>query len=180
MSRVQDGTREYSLASLSGLILGTSRIDVDAWDRFGNPFELKTTSKGGVSTARDLGIQHLNKWRERFWVIANFKNFEDGFSFGRIFFLAPVHMEGWYSKIEACLRKDMELADKTLSILSGNISNIEMLRVEHVLKRGRLMNDPNIPKKYVETNGIEITANPAGLLSDLVQKFPLKKRAMAA
>lgn len=170
---VQDGQREKDLAALFGLTRGNSRIGVDAHDRHGNPFELKTTSKGGVSTARDVGPHTLAKWSSRYWLIARGKNFATGFRFERVFFMAPQHLAGWIDTLRARFASDAAIIDKARAPLTGTLSPEEMERVQYIFKRGILLNDPNIPWRYVESNGIEILADHAERLSELVEQFPL-------
>lgn len=172
---VQDGKREADVAALFGLTLGSSRIDVDATDEFGNPYELKTTSKGSVSTARDLGPQHIEKWSGRYWIVSRGENLVTGFVFLRHFFLAPEHMNGWYRHILSRLDSDIQLSKKCLSILESHLPPIEHNRVEYLLSRGKLLNDPNIPWRYIEENGIEIKGNHAETLRELIKQFPLTR-----
>jgi hypothetical protein len=176
---VQDNAREIEVAELFALNRGKSRIDVDAFDACGNPFELKTTSKKSVSTARDLGPDHLKKWRQRYWIIAVGRNDPNGFIYERYFFLSPIHMEGWYRGIEQRFARDQSLAQEVLLGLGDAISGLKLKRLQYLLHRGMLLNDPNIPWRYVEENGIEILANHAEELERLVAQYPLAASAIA-
>lgn len=71
---VQDDRREKEMCELLGFREGKGRTDVDAYYDFENegvsysaPLELKSTTKKSVSTARDVGPSHLEKWRMRIW-----------------------------------------------------------------------------------------------------------------
>lgn len=176
---VQDNQREKDVIELFGLLPGKGRIGVDAWDEFGNPYELKTTSKGGVSTARDLGPRHIDKWSERYWIISRGRNLKSGFQHERIFFLAPVHMTGWYEKLMTGFRADMSLSARIIEAAGSAISTDERMRAERLLYDGMLLNDPNIPWGYVEANGIEIVTNHAETLRELVKQFPILSRRAA-
>jgi hypothetical protein len=168
---VQDDVRERKLIELFGLVSGDgNRIGVDAFDTFGNPFELKTTSKKSVSTARDLGIDHLDKWSKRYWIIATFDAATSDFE--RFFFLAPEHMRGWYDKIRARLKRDHDLS--ALALNDSRLPPDAKKRLAYLLHRGALLNDPNIPWAYVESHGIEINCNHKGQLQALVGLYPLE------
>lgn len=74
---VQDDAREIEVRELIGLRAGAGRSDIDAFfdftfkgRQYATPIELKSTTVGSVSTGRDIGPDHLAKWRHRVWVIA--------------------------------------------------------------------------------------------------------------
>jgi len=69
----QDDYRESEMIELFKLVKDTSegRYGVDAFlELEGNniPFELKTTSKGSVTTVRDFGPAHIEKWQGKHWL----------------------------------------------------------------------------------------------------------------
>ena len=172
---VQDGTREEQMAKLFNLTRKGGRIGIDAEDEKGNHYELKSTTKGGVSTARDLGPNHLKKWRTRYWIIQSGHNTKKGFIFESTHFLAPVHMEEWYKKIEEKLKADMKLTRLTKRLLkkAGILTKEQIERVDWLMHRGKLMNDPNIPKGYIRNNGILITKQYPEHLRELVTEYPI-------
>ena len=63
------------MCALLGLRLGEGRSEVDAFldfeeeglERFCR-IELKSTTTDSVSTARDVGPNHIQRWRNRVWV----------------------------------------------------------------------------------------------------------------
>ncbi len=66
---VQDDGREQRLISILGLNSEPGRIGIDA-SLPGYQFELKsTTSKYYVSTARDVTINMIEKWRSLNWIV---------------------------------------------------------------------------------------------------------------
>ena len=70
----QDDSRENTLIELFELAQpqGRGRADVDAYlelDGLSLPFELKSTSRGGVTTVRDFGPKHIEKWADEHWLI---------------------------------------------------------------------------------------------------------------
>jgi hypothetical protein len=77
------------------------------------PFELKTTSKGSVTTARDFGPDHIRKWKDKHWLIGFFIQ-------GREFYhyASPDMMEAWISSKEEYIKPDFMLANLASSKLS--------------------------------------------------------------
>lgn len=177
---VQDNQREKDLAMMFDLIRSKSRIGVDAYDQNGNPFELKTTSKGGVPTARDVGPHTLLEWTSKYWIIARGKNLSTGFRIDRVFFMAPSHLEGWVNTLREKFARDIAINEKTCAAVQGLLSDDEMARLRYILKRGILLNDPNIPWGYIEKNGVEITSDHAKRLAELVAAHPLDQTSKAA
>lgn len=167
---VQDDSRQDYMIKLFQLESVEDREGVDAF--LGNlEFELKSTSKGNVSTARDLGYNHLEKWKDMFWIVGNFKNTTEGFHFDSFYLLTPRKMEGWYSKIRSKLDQDRKVAETVISVLqSQNVSEEVITRTKKLMNDGALLNDPNISKKYIIENGIVINDNHAAELRRLIRE----------
>ncbi len=77
----QDDARENRLIDVFNLVQAPGRVrhGVDALlqlDGHEYEFELKsvTTKRGGISTVRDLGPDHIAKWRNKHWIIAYFES----------------------------------------------------------------------------------------------------------
>ena len=174
---VQDDQREADLAELCELTRPGGRIDVDAFDcvvPIPNPFELKTTSKGGVSTARDLGYKHLEKWSKRYWIIADFIKHAQGYTFTTIWFLAPEHMAEWFQTIRERLDRDRDVTERAVvAMIAGGLSNEDIERIRYLCSEGAKLNDPNIPKGYVRKHGIPVIENHAKNIRELVKQYPL-------
>lgn len=157
---VQDNLREQEMIRLFGLIGGVGRDGVDATDEFGREYELKTTSKGGVSTARDAGYNHLDKWKPRYWLIGDFENRSEGFHFKQFYLLTPDRMAGWYEKIRDRLDASTRIKDQIIAFLRAAKAPEELIAAgAKLLSDGALLNDPNIPKGYIQQNGILITSD---------------------
>lgn len=177
LKRVQDDGREKQLAEIFELQWqADSRIGPDALDENANAFELKSTTRQAVSTARDLGPRHIEKWKQRFWIIGRGKNYHDNFIFDRLFFLSTCHMANWYNKLMSGFNADDVLRSKVISNLAGTLDAAEIERAERLLKRGMLLNDPGIPWKYVCENGIEIKSDHSKTLRKLTIDYPLNFR----
>ena len=74
----QDDDRENSMRELFELYKDDNegRSGIDAFLDFEGktiPFELKTTSQGSVTTAIDFGPDHIEKWKDKHWLIVFFK-----------------------------------------------------------------------------------------------------------
>lgn len=70
------------------------------------PFELKTTSKKGVTTVRDFGPNHIIKWSNKHWLIGFFTENSIVYRYG-----SPEVMRPWIEEKERYIRPDFELAD---------------------------------------------------------------------
>jgi len=156
---VQDDERENYMIDLFGLDKGIGREDVDA--SLGHfKFELKSTSKGSVSTARDLGYKHLEKWKDVYWIIGNFTNHNNGFEFHDFYLLNPTQMQPWLEKIKNKIYETNKIGE--IVINAARLQGIEEEILEKATKvfyDGSLLNDPNIPKNYIKLNGTPITEN---------------------
>lgn len=108
--RFQDDEREEAMIKLFGLYKDESegRSGVDAYLRLGEssiPFELKTTSRGSVTTVRDFGRDHIEKWKDKHWLIGVFGGAVEYYLYG-----SPVMMAPWIQEKEAYIRPDFMLA----------------------------------------------------------------------
>lgn len=111
----QDDTREDMVRQLLKLKKNSSRSGVDAYHQFSRDdkeyiadIELKSTSKDSVTTARDVGIDHLVKWRSRIWIIAYFNQDE---TLKSILCLSPKEMEPWIVRKENYVKPDILLGE---------------------------------------------------------------------
>jgi hypothetical protein len=110
---VQDDVRENRLVDLFNLSRPANRVrhGTDALLRLDGieyEFELKSVSraKGGISTVRDLGPDHISKWAEQHWIIAFFES-------GRLKYCrygSPDHMAPWIKQKWEYIRADFEMA----------------------------------------------------------------------
>lgn len=121
-----------------------SRSGTDALDEAGNPWELKSTSKGGVWTARDVGADALQRWRRKYWAFvcgANLKGF--GFRPEHVVLCHPAHLEPWFPGIEARFAGDVALLDRVSAALLA-IAHVaaEVPRIQVLVKRGLTLNNP--------------------------------------
>ena len=101
---------------------GEGRSGIDAYMDFttrGRPYaapiELKSTTVGTVSTARDVGREHIEKWRSRVWVIGFYRSGDSVLD--SLLVLGPDDMEPWISRIERYIAPDFMISERVASKL---------------------------------------------------------------
>lgn len=113
MSAAQDDARENRLIDLFNLTRPENRVrhGVDAvlaQDGRDYEFELKsaTTKSGNISTVRDLGPDHIAKWRTKHWIMSFF----DGDKLLYCQYGSPDAMRPWIESKWDYIKADFELA----------------------------------------------------------------------
>lgn len=114
----QDDKREKVMCDLFELRKDETegRSGIDAFlDLEGKaiPFELKTTSKGSVTTVRDFGLDHIEKWKGKHWLIGFFHAGNNFYMYG-----SPCAMSPWISSKEKYIAPDIALAALAASKLT--------------------------------------------------------------
>lgn len=116
---VQDDERERELVRMFNLDWDPAhqRAGVDAIldiDVDGRPcrFEVEVKSSTGttVSTARDVGMDHIQKWRRKLFVIGFYSKEARRPELQHCLCLTPLDMETWIATIEAKILIDFKLA----------------------------------------------------------------------
>jgi hypothetical protein len=116
---VQDDERERELVRMFNLTWdpGHQRAGVDAVldlsvddRRFALEVEVKSTTSDTVSTARDVGMEHIRKWRRKLFVIGFYSRDARRPELRRSLCLTPVDMEPWIASVEAKVLIDFKLA----------------------------------------------------------------------
>lgn len=107
----QDDDREEAMITLFDLYKDETegRSGTDAFleiDGITIPFELKTTSKGSVTTVRDFGPDHVRKWKNKHWLIGFFVKGREYYKYG-----SPVMMADWINSKEKYIAQDFKLAE---------------------------------------------------------------------
>jgi hypothetical protein len=120
----QDDARENRLVDLFNLARppGRSRSGTDALlsiDDRTIEFELKsvTTAGGSVSTVRDLGPDHIAKWRQKHWIVA----FYDELDLLLCKYGSPDDMKAWIDQIWEYIRVDFEMAGLIPDLITGDV-----------------------------------------------------------
>ena len=204
---VQDDERERELVRMFNLEWDPShqRAGVDALlhvniDGVPIAFEVEVKSSTGetVATARDVGLDHIEKWRRKLFVIGFYTKEARRPELLRCLCLTPIDMEPWIAEIEEKTLVDFELArltpsrltmpdlfkicgkkesytiedakrlhkrqwtaDDYLAALDMGLSNelrisplkmleILKLRALYIGERGATLNNPHVPKKFLE------------------------------
>lgn len=118
---VQDDERERELVRMFNLDWDPAhqRAGVDALldvDVDGRPFrfevEVKSSTGSTVSTARDVGMKHIQKWRRKLFVIGFYSKEARRPELQHCLCLTPIDMEPWITLIEAKILIDFKLAHR--------------------------------------------------------------------
>lgn len=174
---VQDNSREILLREMFGLVSpDDNREGIDAVDIMGNPFELKSTTKKSVSTARDVGQRHILKWRRKYWICAKGVNLKRGFRIDETYLLHPSQLNAWFSKLE----RDIDADEKFIEYLSTKLESTgivydDLERFRKIARRGITRNDPNISWNYIQQNGDLVVGCPKTFLMNWVKTHPLTR-----
>lgn len=116
---MQDNERERELVRLFNLQWDAAhqRSGVDAFldvqtgtDKFRFEVEVKSTTGGTVSTARDVGMDHIQKWRKKIFVIGFYSRAAGRPELKTCLCLTPVDMEPWINSIEQKILPDFQIA----------------------------------------------------------------------
>jgi len=168
----QDRDREDSLRRIFDLQQANhNRTGPDARDEKENYYEIKSTTRDRVSSARGVGRDHLTKWRRLNWIFGRGNYRGRKFDFEDIYFLTPAQMEPWFSVVESKITRDDALFKRVLKVLErAGFTAAERERVQLAFRRGVLLNDPKIPWGYIQTNGVRIEDDHARQLRKLVSR----------
>lgn len=171
---VQDAVREAMLRALFRLMpSGEGRSGADAVDEDGHRFELKSTTKTSVTTARDVGPHTLDRWMRRYWLCAKGRNLAGGFTIDEVYFLHPSMLEAWITPYRERFSSDLALLERASDALRTQRfveSQIERLRA--LVIRGLTLNNPKIPWSYVRTQGVRIVEGHPERLRELIRGLP--------
>ena len=116
---VQDNERERELVRLFNLQWDAAhqRSGVDAYldvriatGQFRFEVEVKSTTGGTVSTARDVGMDHIQKWRRKIFVIGFYSRAAGRPELKSCLCLTPLDMEPWINSIEQKILPDFQIA----------------------------------------------------------------------
>ncbi|MFI9466304.1 hypothetical protein ACIHBQ_02325 [Streptomyces sp. NPDC052492] len=115
---VQDDARERQMRDRFNLRVTDDRTrdGIDAFlsidGRIVN-FELKSTTSGSVSTVRDFGPKHIEKWRDLHWIIAVYDR--AGTSIVKCHYASPIDMAPWIEKKRNYVLPDVVLGQDIAS-----------------------------------------------------------------
>ena len=117
---VQDDERERELVGLFNLNWDASHqrhgvdavleLDVDGC-QCKIEVEVKSTTGFSVGTARDVGLKHIAKWRNKLFVIGFYSKARGRPELEKCLVLTPQDMEPWIASIEEKIEFDYKLAE---------------------------------------------------------------------
>lgn len=171
------------MRKLVGMRAGEGRSGIDAYldfvaggRRYAAPIELKSTTVGSVSTARDVGPEHIEKWRSRVWLIGFYDS--GGTTLERMLALGPDEMEPWISRIESYIAPDfligeraaMKLGIDDLHVICGEKSIYALEDAKALYKRqwseGDYRSEMDLPNGYSPRRMLRVLRLRARYLSD--------------
>ena len=109
---IQDDVRELELIKRFGLKKDpeAGRSDTDALLKHKGkniPFELKSTTRGSITTVRDFGPDHIRKWKNKHWLIGVY-NKEAKLRY--CLYGSPSDMKPWIDEKRKYIQPDFKLA----------------------------------------------------------------------
>lgn len=150
LSRVagaQDDAREREMILMFNLSVPADRtrggldaeLEIDGHGRL--PFELKSTTKNSISTVRDLGPEHIAKWKNLHWLFAFYES--DGATLRYCYYASPADMADWVNGKESYVLPDYILAnavpakidDSDLSRIVGDSDRFSKAEAERIMKK---------------------------------------------
>ena len=170
---VQDDAREINQIELFGLFRpeGEGRSGIDAVMKLDDgselPFELKTTTSGSVTTVRDFGFDHIQKWKSKHWLISKYS--QDGSVMEYTLYGSPQAMSGWIMEKEEYITPDFELArfapeNLTLEHLKVIVGDNEVYSLADATK---LQKKQHVLSEYIELMDLENGYSPGRMLQFL-------------
>jgi len=121
---VQDDRRENELITLFQLQkpAKATRSGTDAVLYFNGryiPFELKSTTSSSVTTVRDFGLTHIQKWQDKHWLFGFYN--KEGAKLNYCLYGSPQAMGKWIHEKEAYILPDYKLAQLAPELLTLNV-----------------------------------------------------------
>jgi hypothetical protein len=110
---VQDDRRENEQRELFELLLpeDRSRQGIDGVlhiDGTVVEFELKSTTKSSVTTARDVGMEHIEKWRSKHWLFGFYTEKGNALRFTK--YASPAMLDPWLTEKQNYIGPDYAIS----------------------------------------------------------------------
>jgi hypothetical protein len=133
------------------------------------PFELKSTDRTSFSTARDVGREHIEKWRHLNWLFGIFERGMPPREMAREFIYAsPRQLSGWLDKQEAYVGIDWDLVERVPQLI--DISTMHQVVGEKPVYG--LVD----AKRLLKSQRLEQGVRPAGEMHALLQELGIQAR----
>ena len=165
----QDDDREDAMRILFDLYKDEDegRSGVDAYlslEGKNIPFELKTTSNGSVTTVRDFGPDHIEKWKDKHWLIGFFVGGREYYKYG-----SPSMMEEWIQEKKEYIRPDFQLAGLVPSKLElSDLYSILEKKPVYTYNDAKALHKRQYKKsKYIELQDVKDGYSPERMLEIL-------------
>ena len=185
---VQDDIREAQIALHCGLQRTEKRLGPDAFDDKQNPFELKSATKSGVTTGRDIGIRSIEAYRKVYWVIAEGANYRTNsgsksFEINSLYVAHPEDLEPWFAKIESRIKDELEKCERVLAAAEASGVDAEIIQFcRDKFARGVTINNPKIPMHLIRQNATQLDPKDSQKaqrqLREFTQRRPLQKNLL--
>lgn len=171
----QDDEREIEIRKIFGLSEppNRSRHDTDGLLKVNGSaieFELKSTLEGkSVTTARDVGFDHLEKWKSKHWLIGIYK--ENKFQYA--VYLPPSVLLPWINEKEEYIRTDYKLAE----IIHQKLALKEMYKLvgkkrKYTYEDAKKLHKNQLKKEqYIELMDLDLGYSPEKMLSLLHRRI---------
>jgi hypothetical protein len=166
----QDDARENRLVDLFNLDRPEKRVrhGTDAILRMGDrehEFELKsiTTKKGGLTTVRDFGPDHIAKWKEKHWIVALY----EGDRLIACKYASPDDLKPWVEDRWNYVKADFVAAEMVPKCVSIEVMyEIVGKKNKYSLEDAKLLQKQQYSKaKYKESMDLEGGYSPEAMLS---------------
>ena len=165
----QDDVREEAMRALFDLYKNDDegRDGIDAHlniDGRSVPFELKTTSTGAVTTVRDFGPDHIEKWKDKHWLIGFFIKGREYYHYG-----SPSMMQNWIKSKEEYIMPDFMLAEiAPQNLCIDDLYHIIGKKVSYSFEDARKLQKKQYNKdKYIKLQDFENGYSPKRMLEIL-------------
>ncbi|GAA3609756.1 hypothetical protein GCM10022223_27290 [Kineosporia mesophila] len=122
----QDDEREQQMLLMFNLTVPPDRtrsgldavLELDELD-YPVEFELKSSTGNSVSTVRDMGPEHLAKWRRLHWLFAFYE--KDGRTLKHCYYASPADMLAWFAEKENYIKTDLLFAQQPEALVSSEV-----------------------------------------------------------
>lgn len=153
---VQDDKREKELIALFDLTSVTGRGGIDAELEIDNEviqFEVKSTTRQLVSTARDIDLSLINRWLPQHWIIG-FYNQQQELEY--CVHATPEYMQPWIKSLEETLLRNLKLFDALLNRVDNSLVCEIVGEKESYSKEDvkNLLSGVRCPKELLQNNNI--------------------------
>lgn len=168
---VQDNIREREIRDLFQLEKppGEGRGGTDAylvWKGKQFNFELKSTTRGSVTTVRDFGPDHIEKWKCRHWLIGVYNKSK---KIQSVIFATPEQMEPWISEKATYIALDFNLAEHVPALITqSELKRLMGEKAIYTLSDARFVMKKQWSKlKYVAEMDLKDGYSPSRMLAIL-------------